>query len=110
MSWFAFVDALTLRSSLFRHHLFWCGLLCFRTAGCEICALSDAVIRCASPARRDVIYNLTVTVTGQSSAPAVYSYEEIMHKPVVANIAPLSGPTTVRVLLMYQCPTTMVSF
>jgi hypothetical protein len=68
-----------------------------RTAPCEICLQTDVMIRCASPARRDMEYNLTVIVAGQRSVASLYSYEEIMRKPVVASISPLRASTEVGV-------------
>jgi hypothetical protein len=52
------------------------------------------VLRCASPASKDLQYNLSVTVVDLHSNTVPYNYRDIMSSPSFLSVSPLSGPPT----------------
>ena len=61
---------------------------------CDPCFLDHTTARCVSPASKLIVYDLTVTVAGQSSNAAVYDYSEIVKMPTFVDVQPLVAPTS----------------
>ena len=70
-----------------------------QSSPCDVCYVTDRVMRCITTASHTVVWSLVVTVVGQSSPAAEYSYSRIMAAPAITTIDPLDGPTTVRAVV-----------
>jgi hypothetical protein len=79
---------------------------------CPPCFLDHRVARCVTSASRTRAYNVTVTVAGLRSGPAVYDYRDIIKAPAFLSVSPLLIPTAGDTLLTItgtQRPRTRVS-
>jgi hypothetical protein len=69
-------------------------VVCSSNESCEVCHLTSRVLRCASPASKDLQYNLSVSVVDLRSNVVPYNYRDIMSSPSFLSVSPLAGPTT----------------
>ncbi len=71
-------------------------------APCTMCFVAHTVARCVTTASRARNFNLVLTVAGQASATALYSYNSIVQSPSFSSVDPLFGPTDGGTLLVLQ--------